>query len=369
MTKTSGALPDAALREIEYALETASGAEREVLLRRMTDLFLAGADTFGEDHVAVFDALMARMLNDAGEATLADLSERLASVHNAPRKVLKQLATNDAEAISTPVLRQSQRLGDDDLAAIAQEKGDAHLAAIAARERVSEHLVETLLERGGDRVARTVAANASAKLSKTALTRLVKRAAKDTTLAVTMADRTEVPAVLARQLFRHASGAEPQNLRLRKPGRPGAATAPATPVARAVPERDFSAAQRALAEAGDIDLSARLYEVAGERNIEDTIVTLAAIADLPVTVVERLLDADSAEGLLVLARAVDMSWAALRPVLLLRRGNINFDPDRMFRRFAKLSTVAATKIVQFWRNKEEEPERPSNEEEPGRLSA
>jgi Uncharacterised protein conserved in bacteria (DUF2336) len=86
------------------------------------------------------------------------LSDRIASVDNAPERLIRRLAHDDAIEISGPVLTRSDRLGQDELVAIARTKSQAHLAAIAGRTELGEQVTDVLVERGDVTVARKIAA-------------------------------------------------------------------------------------------------------------------------------------------------------------------------------------------------------------------
>jgi hypothetical protein len=121
-----------------------------------------------------------------------------------------------------------------------------------------------------------------------------------------------------------------------------------------LPSRDYASAERDLIACGEIpDMERQLREFAAAGKFEETVVAIAAIAKLPIVVVDRLLTADSAEGLLVLGRAADLDWTTISAILTLRNGSSGFDPDRAYRRFSKLSSGVAEQIIQFWRDKQE----------------
>ena len=69
--------------EIEDALAAKSEERRAAALWRITDLFIAGADTFGEDHVTLFDDLLQRLANTIEKNARAKLASRLASLARA----------------------------------------------------------------------------------------------------------------------------------------------------------------------------------------------------------------------------------------------------------------------------------------------
>src|ERR1700761_1524336 len=137
-----------AIAELESTIRHASADKRLETLRAITKLFLENAANLGEDKVDVFDNVFDSLLNNIEITGLTELSESLAPVENAPRKVIKRLA-NDAEiTVANPVLTQSPRLTADDLVQVAETKGQAHLMAISRRAQLPESATDILIKRG-----------------------------------------------------------------------------------------------------------------------------------------------------------------------------------------------------------------------------
>src|SRR5450755_3988145 len=70
--------------ELESALNSGGSLQRSDILRKVTDLFLAGADAFDEECVGVFDGVMGRLIEKIERQALVELSGRLAPIRNAP---------------------------------------------------------------------------------------------------------------------------------------------------------------------------------------------------------------------------------------------------------------------------------------------
>src|SRR5687768_8181716 len=102
--------------EIEDALSAKSEDQRAAALWRITDLFIAGADNYAEDHVTLFDDVMQRLAVTIEKNARAKLSSRLARVANAPVGVIRNLAADQDIRVAQPVLRHSPRLDDSYLA-------------------------------------------------------------------------------------------------------------------------------------------------------------------------------------------------------------------------------------------------------------
>src|SRR5262249_28847748 len=119
------------LVELERALQHGSRDKRNETLRRITNLFLDRADSFSDEHVAVFDDVLERLIQEIESKARSELSSKLAPVSNAPVKVVRRLAQDDDISVAAPVLQQSKRLAETDLVDIAKTKSQAHLLAIA----------------------------------------------------------------------------------------------------------------------------------------------------------------------------------------------------------------------------------------------
>ena len=75
-----------------------------------------------------------RAIADIGaRMALAEMSEQLAPIGQAPPSVVRRLAKNDQILIAGPVLKESARLSEDDLIEIAETKSEQHLLAVSAR--------------------------------------------------------------------------------------------------------------------------------------------------------------------------------------------------------------------------------------------
>ena len=80
------------IAELEGAMRSASQEKRTDTLRRVTDLFLGGAERFNEAQVSVFDDVLLHLVKRMEAKAMAELSVRLAPVNNAPTEVVRTLA-------------------------------------------------------------------------------------------------------------------------------------------------------------------------------------------------------------------------------------------------------------------------------------
>jgi uncharacterized protein (DUF2336 family) len=186
--------------DLEATLTNGAGQQRFTILSKITDLFLAGIDSYSDDHVAVFDQLMTPLIDRIEQQALVELSSKLAPVVRAPANVIGLLSNNDDIDVAGPVLAQSRILTDEELVAIAESKSQAHLSAIASRTRISEPVTDVLIDRGNAEVAHKITANPGARFSRFGFSKAVTRAEDDDSLAMAVAARIDLPDDLLEQL-------------------------------------------------------------------------------------------------------------------------------------------------------------------------
>jgi uncharacterized protein (DUF2336 family) len=348
--------PASLLPELEDVVQHGSAEKRAETLRRITGLFLDGAPAFHHEHVAVFDDVIGFLIEEIETKALAELSRKLAPVPNAPVNVVTRLASNDDMSIAEPVLRQAN-LPDPELIRIAESKGQAHLLALSARGEVSEALAEVIVARGDRDVSRSIATNGTAKLSENAFTTLVKRAEQDGVLAEKVGRRTDIPPRLFRQLLMQASDVVQK--RLLAQAKPETQAEIRKILARVTDEVGARAAPRnyatALAAVRQMHKEGKLTETeivafAEAGKYEETIAALATLCAVPVEIVDRLMNGDRADPVLILARATNFGWPTVRCVICSRPGPKPTSQvlQAALDNFERLTPATAQRVVRFW---------------------
>src|SRR5262249_38181034 len=192
------ALPIPALEEALRKIPVGQSAEAA---GRITDLFLAGASQFNDDHVHVFDQVLGRLMTLLQGEPLVQLARHLAPVRNAPHAVILRLARDHDIAVAAPVLARSRRLSDADIAQIAGTHSQAHRFAISGRLGLSETITDVLVDCGDRDVLRNLAINHGATFSTGGMTMLCARAINDAVLTEKLGRRHDVPASALRGLL------------------------------------------------------------------------------------------------------------------------------------------------------------------------
>src|SRR5476651_2414840 len=344
--------------ELEASLRHGSGPQRAEILQRVTQLFLHNAISFGEEHVAVFDEVMGRLIERIEQQALVRLSSQLAPVVNAPPNIVYRLARSDDIDVSQPILVQSPILTDDFLIEIAQSKSQEHLAAIAGRAQVTEKVTDVLVERGNAAVTLKVAGNAGARFSKKAFIQVADHANENAALAEKMVNRTDIPPDVFRHLLSRAT--EVVRQRLLKNAAPEmrmridqTLTAIANQVVNGAPQHAANGAGNSAATLSHQDasrLKSQLSEFARAGKRPQTIETLSALSKLPLEAVKSLLRAEAEDGVLILCKAIGLGWSDAKHVLAVMTVDSGDDAIRTkvaFDKFYNLSDETAQRVIRF----------------------
>ncbi len=316
------------------------------MAERLTDLFVGGADRFGAEHVDMFGDILCRLVDQTEASRLSGIANRLARVANAPLGLVRRLANHDDIAIAGPVLRLSPCLPDIDLAAVAARRGLPHLSAIAQREMIAPPVTDVLVERGDGSILHAVASNPGAQFSDVGFGTLVKRAAGDDALIETLGLRPDIPAGLLRQLVRDASAAVRQRLIVVAYGKDGQNT---------ILYRDAQSTVLTLVNEGKLD-AAQLHAFAESGQRAKTVAALSALSRVPIDRIDRLFVGERLDGLLIIGRALGISWPTLRAIIVLRGGRQpNLDEVRSH--YEHLSEPSAIRVLSFWRDRSADPSR------------
>jgi uncharacterized protein (DUF2336 family) len=351
--------------ELENVLQHGSPRKRTEALQRITSLFLAGASAYNDEHVDLFDDVFGLLIREIEDKARAELANRLAPVANAPRKVVRTLANDDDIAVAGPILKLTSRLEEADLVDLANTKGQAHLQAISARPALGEAVTDILVWRGDRNVARSLAGNCGARISETSFFRLVKRAESDGVLAETVGLRPDIPPQMFGELLTKATAAVRKRLLASAPAGQKAdiqriLDKVSSEVGKRVGPHDYRAAQRVvlgLHRAGEMN-EAALATFAGDGKYEETVVALAALSKVPISVADRLMAGEQPDPVLILCKAAGMNWPTVKSVIGVRSdGEVESSKgiDSAFANYGRLSASTAQRVVRFWQVRQSSP--------------
>ncbi|VIO67407.1 DUF2336 domain-containing protein [Bradyrhizobium ivorense] len=354
--------------EVEAAIRAGSAEKCMATAKRVTDLFLTSAGSFNAEQIELFDNVLERLVNTielraladlSARMALAEISEQLAPVAQAPPALVRRLARNDEIRIARPLLQESSRLSTEDLVEIAQTKSEQHLLAVAGRWWLKEAVTDALLARRFTSVSRRLVSNPGAKVSASGFTVILAQAEYDPDLAVETGIRADLPSELRLQLLHEATEEVRGRLLERAPPHlfeeiRHAIAAVAAGVERDMSRvRDFTAAKRHVAklkESGELD-EAVLFNFARQRKYEETVVALAYLAQSSIEVIRPLMQSLRSEGLLVPCRAAGLSWDTTAAIMECRYTTGSMGPAELANaksQFTRLTPGNADRLLRFW---------------------
>ena len=118
--------------------------------------------------------------------------------------------------------------------------------------------------------------------------------------------------------------------------------------------RRTRAAIEALHAAGDLGAT-QLTDFARDKRFDETAIALSIMGDLPTGLVERAIVSERPEQILVLAKAIGLTWETAREILLLKdesAGRSVRDLDDCAATFARLQRSTAKQAIDFYRLRE-----------------
>jgi uncharacterized protein (DUF2336 family) len=354
--------------EIEFAVRTGSPQKCSETVGRVTALFLASAERYNDEQVALFGDVFERLINtielralaDIGaRIALAELSAQLAPLPQAPASVIGRLARHEQIDIARPVLTESSKLTNDDLVEIARMRGEKHLVAIAGRWWLQEIVTDALLARRFPSVSRRLVDNPGAKMSPAGFAMIVAQAIGDPELAVATGIRADLPKELRTELLRGATEAVRTRLLSRAPPylfeeiRAAVAAASGGTERELSRERDFAGARQLIAQLRkDGALTeAMLLGFARQKRYEETVAALAALAQTGVDIARPLMQSLNSAGILVPCRVAGLRWETVSAILDCRFSTgvtAESELTKLREQYAELTSENAQRLLKLW---------------------
>jgi uncharacterized protein (DUF2336 family) len=339
-------------------------ARRREAARRISELFFEDAARLRASHVALFDDILVDLVPYVETVARAELAERFSQFANAPRTLIGQLARENEILVAGPVLRRSPVLDDEVLLEVARLKGQGHLLAMAERSTLSTGLTDVMVRRGDRDVVRRAAGNAGAAFSVIGYQALVKRAARDGVLTLTVGQRSDLSEAHLKELMDGSLEVIRRRLfDLVKPERQAAINRVIGTII-SVPgtfesKRNFVPAQRtvlALHKAGDLNEAALLGFAKGF-SYEESIAALAAMSGIDIATLDRVISGDRHDPILIVGKFIGLEWATVRALVLLRLGPNRVpapaDIERVRVNYARLMPATAERVVSFWKTRQQ----------------
>ena len=348
-------------QQIERSLERRRVSKRGRILHEVVDLFLERPTAYTGEQLEVFQHVMFKLMDQVDLEVRAHLSERLAPGELTPPQIARHLASDAAIAVAGPMLSQSPCLDDEFLVESAKTKSQEHLLAISTRSSIGSRVTDVLVDRGDRMVVMTLAANNGARFSETGHSTLVERASDDQELAHRVWCRPDIPrpqmlallekasAAVRKQLI--AEGQMSSGLRARQIADVvGEANRRLRADSHVVSAGYVRARQRIAALQRESGLSeSALLGFVHESRFEEVVVALAEMSGLGATDIERMLVEVAPDRLLIVARALGLSWSVVSELVAMNQPQPRTPEalERLRFRYLSIPQHTATRTLQF----------------------
>jgi uncharacterized protein (DUF2336 family) len=127
------------------------------------------------------------------------LAERLADDEDAPTDLILMLCDDKIE-VARPIIMRSRKLTDAEILKFISDASAAHQAVIAARPNIGEPVTDILAKSELETVLVALVRNSTARIGAMAFETLVEKSKKLESLHGPLADRPDIPPLLAKQM-------------------------------------------------------------------------------------------------------------------------------------------------------------------------
>jgi uncharacterized protein (DUF2336 family) len=347
----------ALIQELDNAVANGTPARRAEILTRITDVFVAGSDSYSTNQIELFDDVFVRIAAVIELSARTMLAKRLAKMPRAPSMISRVLASDDEIDVAGPVL-EYQRLDNETLVATARTKSQKHLLAISRRSSLDEAVTDVLVERGDQPVVLSTASNPAARFSDKGYTTLVKRSAGDDELTTRVALRPDIPREHLLRLLVRASHAVQIKLEAAHPSIANMIQSAVAEAATMILDESSTLSRDYVEARAHVELlhsAGRLGEnqvaiFAAANQFEETAVALAVLCGLPIEAVDRAMIQDRPDAVLVMGKAIGMSWQTIRAILRMCAGAPGISPgelEQCHTTFSRLKPATARQVIEF----------------------
>jgi uncharacterized protein (DUF2336 family) len=348
------------LRELDDAVLRGTAESRVRALWHTTDLLMTGR--YSDDEIWTFGEVIGRLADEIEVAARAELAKQLACFDKAPVNIIHKLAFDDEIEVAGPILLESERLEPYALVANVCTKSQSHLLAISKRKSLEETVTDVLVTRGNQEVVNSVATNTGARFSEFGFLHMIKRAEGDSILAEQLGLRKDIPRHLFQQLIAKASDDVRKRLELERPAMVEQIQSSVTEVASALQSkfgpvsRSYFVAKRVVAtqhRQGNLNENS-ISGYARAHKFDEVTIGLSLLCALPGDVIERALIDRNREMLLVLAKALDFSWATTMSLLFLGAKDHRItakDLNDLESEFARLNVKTSRSVLEFYQSR------------------
>jgi uncharacterized protein (DUF2336 family) len=348
------------LRDLDDAVSRGTPESRARALWHTTDLMVTGS--YSEDEIWTFGEVIGRLADEIEVTARVQLAKRLARFDGAPVNIIHKLAFDDSIEVAGPILRESERLEPYALVANVCTKSQPHLLAISQRKSLEETVTDVLVTRGNPEVVNAVATNNGARISEFGFLHMIQRAEGDSILAEQLGLRKDIPRHIFQQLIAKASDDVRKRLEDERPNMVEQIQSAVTDVAGALQSkfgpvsRGYFVAKRVVAtqhRQGNLNEDS-ISGYARSHRLEEVTIGLSLLCALPGDVIERAVLDKNREMLLILAKALDFSWATTMALLFLGAKDHRITAKELKsleNEFGRLNIETSRSVLEFYQSR------------------
>lgn len=346
----------ALLGELEQSFRHGDVSRRHEIVRKMGKLFVSGAGMYSADQIELFGEVLTRLVEEIEESVRVELSRSLCTAPIAPSKLLRRLALDNSIQVAEPLLTDFVALDEDIQVECAVVGGQKHLFALTRRGSLSEAVTTPLVARGNAAVLKSVAENPGAVFSESTYEALVERSRGDDELGMAIGARTDLPRHHFLRLLQVASELVRRDLQAADPRNAGSIQKIVSQVARGIADETIATSDRyddALLDTRQLHAAGKLgdpaiLEFVKHGQIEHAVAALALLSRQEITEVEVVIRQERFEAILILMRALGLSWQTTKALLNIQagiRGLSRSQVERALAVFERTDQATAQKVL------------------------
>jgi len=362
--------PEEAPLSLEPVLvEVDDNAVRRQLSKRLADVICIPSSQLTPQERHMAGDVLVELLRSADAKLRESVAKRLVMLNEAPRTILMILAKDEIQ-IARYVLEESKSLTDSDLIQIARKVSGAHRAVIAKRRKISDAVVDALVEFLEEDVVETLLKNKEAHFSETAIQRILTVSRSHQPYVGLLAKRDELRPSHGLTMFWWASTANRKKILHRfavtrnvlqescadlfpKAAADGWNDAGVRKALQFIERRQRNRAAMARSEFEGLEAAIDAAEKQGlTRALTEEISYMSGIK--PATGAQILTD-KGGEGIAILCKApglkrthIEKLWRALKRPLIDVDGEMHPNLSRVMETYNVISTDKAQTVLRYW---------------------
>jgi uncharacterized protein (DUF2336 family) len=342
---------------------------RRQLVKRLADVICIPASQLTPQERHMAGDVLVELLRDADLDMREGVAKRIVMLNEAPRTISVILAKDDIQ-VARHILENSKSLTDSDLIQVAKKVSAEHRKVIAQRRKVSDAVVDALVQFLEDDVVKTLLKNPGANFSETALQRILTISRNETHFIPLLNRREELRPSHGLTMFWWADGPTRKKILHRfavsravlqescadlfpRAAADGWQDAGVRKALQFVERRQRNRAAIARNEHGSLEAA---IEDAAENGLDPHLTEeISYMSGVKPATGAQILTDEGGEGIAVLCKStglkremVENIWKALRRPVTDENGETHPHLQRVIEAFDTISTDKAQTVLRYW---------------------